>query len=665
MSESPWTANTPYRGRQIVTSVRGWLTGERGRPEPLAPHVRRQLNLELLESRIPISDALLSLMWPGSSLIAETDRPALPYTGAAPADPDRAGVGQTVPGHAHESAQSTPTTAVSLDLFLPITLGPVTPSWGHRQFLEMDRGGVADPFPSRAIASPLIQGVSPVVANSLPREAAEAAPVAGTPSSPARFMPDHPEIALTSPAPDLWPLANVWIAGHSASDGPAVSQQDSFGMSWQAGSRDDAGRFMGGTELMQLETHRGQLFAGTSVLSDVPGKDPVVGAQILRLDSPGGPWRVDYDFGNERGPLGVMRYMRVEDLESVTFTTDGEGNPLPQPVSMLLATPSDLSGRTAVYSRNDTTRAWSEMVLAQGVSLRLIRSLWLHRDTVTQVDRVFAGVSGLGTFSGVYDPNVLGRIRWTMPQEYSHRRRTTGFAEVAGVLHTTPTHELFVRVDGAQPSWQWVYSSDSLIRGLTAVPRPGGVGQVLLASTEDLWNNTVILRFDPLRGYEPTTELDVTAFLRARWGGLTRDFVLAGYNEMTNIVDPSTGEPITLIGLLAFPPPSVAQLSSWYLVRHADARYELREIGAQAHATLPGPRLKATRSIVVSPFAADAGRALYFAGYDVELGSAHNSAWIYRASLEEVFQRPSAPIAPGPQGARGDRTYSPLSARVG
>jgi hypothetical protein len=42
--------------------------------------------------------------------------------------------------------------------------------------------------------------------------------------------------------------------------------------------------------------------------------------------------------------------------------------------------------------------------------------------------------------------------------------------------------------------------------------------------------------------------------------------------------------------------------------------------------------LVATRSIASSPFPNEGG-TLYFAGYDANKAPAHNTAWIFRASL--------------------------------
>jgi hypothetical protein len=44
-----------------------------------------------------------------------------------------------------------------------------------------------------------------------------------------------------------------------------------FAVSFEAGSRDDAGRFMGGTEMRVLAGHAGKLYAGNGYWEDRPG----------------------------------------------------------------------------------------------------------------------------------------------------------------------------------------------------------------------------------------------------------------------------------------------------------------------------------------------------------------------------------------------------------
>ena len=56
---------------------------------------------------------------------------------------------------------------------------------------------------------------------------------------------------------------------------------------FRAGTRDSAGRFMGGTELFTLVSHAGKLWASIGYYWDEPGGDPSPGAQVLVLDRPG------------------------------------------------------------------------------------------------------------------------------------------------------------------------------------------------------------------------------------------------------------------------------------------------------------------------------------------------------------------------------------------
>ena len=612
---------TPARCRPTRAGAGKRPTRRRGDQRAAAPRP----SLESLESRTTVSDALFSAAWLGLLANAEPPLPASEFVGAeGPVTPifqnsDRSTSVRATPGRASEPDESATVTVLR---GLPVSVGPVTVSAGPFELNGARPAG-------NAVVPPRDAGYATVV-GSLPAVRGEVGP-----------LPQRGELALPPAAAEVRPGAAALVTEVSQAAGSVALTQPGMGLaggaprfeaSWQAGGRDSAALYMGATELMNLEGHQGRLFAGTSVLSDVPGDDPRVGAQILRLDAPDAPWRVDHSFGDEYLPFwGQMRFVRVEDLESVTFTTDGHGTRLPEPVHMLLAAPSDLSGQTAVYSRDDATGAWTPMVLFRGFLPRVIRSLGFHHDAVTGVDRVFAGVSAMGTYSGVYDPTAPGRIRWEEYPEFFHERRVTGFAEANGTLFMTPSHDLYRRVDGPEPGWALVYEGP-LLRGLSAVPNPEGPGQVLLASTEEFGDDSLILRIHPTE-YTVTEELNVSQFLRERWGYMGWDFALAGYNEATPVVIPGTGETVHLIGLVAYPPPGVSQTSAWCLTRDALAQYQLHEIPALPNALEGDPDLQAVRTIVVSPFAQDAGRVVYLGGYDVGFSTAHNSAWIYRVSL--------------------------------
>src|SRR5437660_50534 len=76
----------------------------------------------------------------------------------------------------------------------------------------------------------------------------------------------------------------------------AGSRADDFQVSYAAGSRDEAGRFAGGTEMRLLVAHAGRLYAGNGYWEDRPGPEGPQDAQILVLDRQDGRWRFDDGF---------------------------------------------------------------------------------------------------------------------------------------------------------------------------------------------------------------------------------------------------------------------------------------------------------------------------------------------------------------------------------
>jgi hypothetical protein len=438
----------------------------------------------------------------------------------------------------------------------------------------------------------------------------------------------------------------------------------SFASSYLAGTRDAAGRFMGCTELRAFAAHNGKLYAGNGYWQDRPGPEGAQAAQILVLDAPHGPWRVETRF-DDRLANGRLRDFAVSALSEVTFATDAKGARLPAPVPMLLASSWDRTGATRIFSRDDASGVWTATLLAQDRPapdfLPQIRSLATHRDRRTGIDRAFAGNDPRGIFAGVYDPAVAGRIRWDRTPELDisklstasfpglgGRLRVSSFAECNGILYAAVGQQIFERIDGTEPRWRLIYTnprpalSETGLRGLTAIANPAGAGEVLLAAVEG--NAARILRIDPASGAE-STDLELGQFLSDSWK-LPVTYVIAAYNDMTKLHDASRGD-IVLIGLEAFIPKRAAlpaghstvdvgygrlEAGAWYLTRYADGRYALRKITAD----LPNQALVAIRAIRQSPFAGDE-QALYFAGFDANKAPAHNTAWIVRGALSEAL----------------------------
>jgi len=427
------------------------------------------------------------------------------------------------------------------------------------------------------------------------------------------------------------------FTAHAADNSPLT--QLSFTRTLQPGVRDANGKLITGTEVDFLVPHQGRLYAANCLWLETDPSVPKA-CQIFVLDSPKGQWRVEREFAT--GSL------RCSVLKEITFATDGRGQAI-TPVTLLLTAP-DRRGPAEVFCRDDATGEWSASVVGKAASATTTRSLGLHRDKVTGIDRIFAGNRPLGVISGVYDPAAPGRIRWDKSAEVQTPagERVMGFSDCNGIFYCATSRHIYQRTDGATPAWKDVYFCEKEmpsvgIRGLTAVPKPGGKGEVLwFAAFRKL------RRLDPAAGFKETIELDMPEFLTKNLG-VEVNFALCAYNELLPYVLPDTGEALWLFGFGCAHPAAVLNAhpsikaraqttksgglagNGRYCIRHtkgADLTFEVAEITDPC-----APQLIATRSIVVSPFPADQGRVLYFAGYDCNSVLSHNTAWIYRAEL--------------------------------
>jgi hypothetical protein len=153
------------------------------------------------------------------------------------------------------------------------------------------------------------------------------------------------------------------------------------------------------------------------------------------------------------------------------------------------------------------------------------------------------------------------------------------------------------------------------------------------------------VRIDPRDGSE-ATELDLADFLQQRWG-MPVSYVIAAYSDMARIRDPAGGEAL-LIGIEAFIPPRASitaghrlvdvgygrlEAGGWYLMRRVNGHYDLRQLPKS-----PGSSLVSVRAIRGSPFAQTG--CVYFAGYDANKMSAHNTAWIIRGPEAAAISGP-------------------------
>ena len=271
------------------------------------------------------------------------------------------------------------------------------------------------------------------------------------------FQPARPDCQATSAA----------VPGEIIAEG--------WQRSYRAGCLDDTGKFAGGSETLHLVGHKGKLYAAVGYWMDprniaYGGKSPdSAWAQILRLDEPSGRWKVDLD---------MTWHMRPEILHSVTFTTNGVGEPLNPPTTVLLAGAFEGDGRTGVslFTRDDVTGQWEKSKILAGPTgkrgaANSVRAMRVHRDAVTGVDRLFVSIGELGLFAGVYDPAVPGRIRWdAKPETGPLLTRPLAIVEANGGMVFSAGAAIYRRIDGPAPTYERIAEMTDL--GPAAVESP-------------------------------------------------------------------------------------------------------------------------------------------------------------------------------------------------
>ncbi|MBN8457252.1 MAG: VOC family protein [Verrucomicrobia bacterium] len=428
------------------------------------------------------------------------------------------------------------------------------------------------------------------------------------------------------------------------------------------------------TEANALVPHNGMLYCCVSYMPESKRLTDL-NPKVLVKKSATSPWEVDLEAGSD--------FMRLSFMKSVSFTTDGSGNKLPKPVSVLVCGTgtwrSQKDTGVVVFSRNNSTGQWTKSLLSTNRWNRDkvnhttdVRTIWDHVDRVTGVHYVFAGSASGRLFRGVYDPSQPGLIAWDEKPELDELvGHFLCAAEANGVQYVGvaygPTkedvrqfkerpvkdHGLFRRVDGPNARWEWIPIKEwedpqqpgrslrtAQLRGMTAVPAPDGKGEVLLVAWDT--RDAAIERIDPRNNFKTTVELNVRDYFAKQWGRPVGISTFA-YNDMLPVAHPFTGEKAHLIGLWLVDPNGEANeigKSSWYLVRYADGSYRYQRIWDENNPlTNSQYGLRGCRSICPSPFPEEAGRVFYFCGFDQTgargAGATGPTAWIYKGNLKD------------------------------
>jgi hypothetical protein len=452
---------------------------------------------------------------------------------------------------------------------------------------------------------------------------------------------------------------------------PPQTTSEGWARSFQAACTDMHGRRAGGSQILHLVAHKGELFAGSGYWMDANnirygGTDPTrAWAQVLRLTGEDRAWTVDLDLG--------PAHMRTELLTSVSFSRDRDGKPLPTEDRLLLAATYDAGGMPRVFVRDDATGQWHRSTLLSAPTGRRgednsIRKAVVHQDQITGQEHLFLSVGVFGLLRADYDPSQPTKLRWSEPPEFiPERTRILGLAIVNRSLVVSDGQSIWRRIDGPQVRYERIadfsaqidastprltFSAIGGLRGLTAIEGPVAGQQSLLV----VWHNGrlargCVFRLDPVaEGAWLRREEICLADLAERWLGTPVSFVIGGYNEFLALPDPEGGTRY-LTGMQAFlTDPAVIALTAanqrnryggYYsgaliALRDAKGGWRLNEVNGRFE---PGrSALVAPYTAALSPFGGRFSQSIYFGGYDPNFFASTDTAWIFRGSLHQLLQ---------------------------
>jgi poly(A) polymerase len=461
---------------------------------------------------------------------------------------------------------------------------------------------------------------------------------------------------------------------------PRQPAREGWSASFIAGCTDGNGVYAGGSQVMHLIAHKGQLYAANGYWMDrhsiwYGGKDARFGwGQVLRLTRPDQPWTVDLQLG--------PRHLRTELLKSVTFTLDVQGHRLAQPDTLLIAATYDGSGKFGVnaFIRDDQTGAWTRSPIVKGDTGRSgednsVRAAAVFRDRVTGQEHLFVSVGVVGIFTGQYDPSAPGRIVWSAKPEFgpTSGTRILSIVEANGSLFFSEGTKIFRRIDGPAPRYEPVadfsdqadpntgrkqFSGIGGIRALSPIPGPVAGRQSLLF----MWNpgktsKGCVYRLDPRPDGTYAQVLETClATLAGQYIGTPVPYTAGAYNSFMPLLDDRTGDVSYLIGLESFIPVSPRGLPFQPLTAHnqrngnggmyAGGMFALRDshglwrVGEVNGRFAPGqPELVSVYTYAMSPFGGADSQTIYFGGYDPDEFASTDTAWIYSTGVATLFAR--------------------------
>ncbi|HYV91565.1 MAG TPA: T9SS type A sorting domain-containing protein [Chitinophagales bacterium] len=414
------------------------------------------------------------------------------------------------------------------------------------------------------------------------------------------------------------------------------------------GQYDINGQYLGGTEVMALVTHKGKLYAATSYVCDLDNAtyDLSGGTPILVLDSANAEWKQDVLFSD---------LLLIPSLKEIIFTKDYQGNSIGAD-TVLITGPNNKNYHIFIYARNDATGTWIKDSITTLTGKIEIRSIGTHYDSITGHQYVFIGVSNFGIWKGEYNASLPSKIQWESVPEFliPDSTRVTAMSDVNGVMYVGTTEsnswtsKIFRRADGPVPVYNQIFSDTAPVgldmRGFTPVKNATGTGY-------DLWFywNDYFRRLEPQNNDSIVNELNVSSDLSLESGRVFSGIITAAFNDHQLFwKDPATNDTLLLIGLQAMydstwlssnPHPNIAgrSIDGMYYSRKQDSStitYQLHYIVNNTPDLTD--TLLASRTICISPFAADSNKVLYAGGFNTNSVPLNNTAWIYKGNFSDV-----------------------------
>ena len=428
--------------------------------------------------------------------------------------------------------------------------------------------------------------------------------------------------------------------------------------SFTAGNFDSNSVLLGGSEVLQLIGHKGNLFASIGYWEDenniwYGGTDNSIGwGQIIRLDKSNGDWQEDFFLGTS--------YLRPEILKQVIFTKDTFGNPLSEPDTLLLTaaySPNFITSTVTAssFTRNDSNGSWDESKILQGGlpagENYSIRDIQMYTDQVTGLENIYIAVGTKGIVTGKYNTSTPGKIDWNPTPEMGPLDiRSLGISIANNTFYFSSGNRIYKRIDGTSPSYILAHDFSDLntninsavggIRGLTTITNPNSTDEALLL----MWcpngqSQGIVYRLEPdgNGGFNRFFESKFSTLVESYLPETNVKYLLGAYNEFYEYVDPSTSETVHLIGFEA----NIigGEHLTWngyykgalYAIRNENMQYSIKEINEVTG--INDKALVANRCYVKSPFENE--NALYFGGFDPNGKTSTSMAWIFKKDFED------------------------------